>query len=442
MVLSTTWLVLYRPQLDAKRVDVKRVDAKAQTGQSNIESPKGEADGLVNGLEESTKTVGLKYRGKVRSTSISNGGPATGHSGDRVEYYWQSYPDNFADRFYWVSDLLINFRLPGWNLAISPLPALPPFVKAPLGEPVDAKSISGVSSTGLQRHDTRAELIRATIPKFVFGYFVMDLLKVVMMKDPYFTFGPTSYAPPWYLQGYSPWALYLIRQALNSVAILVSLEMAFLLPVVFIGVIGGPGVFGLRAEPWYWLDRWGSWSNITDKGLGGLWGGWWHQTFRFEFSAPVNFCIRKGYVQAKSPASKLLALFSAFAISGFMHYCGSISQFPRTHLWHAPIFFMSQAVGIATQMALCAMLQPLIKSMPQTVRRSGNFAFVFAWLLCTAWWLTDDFARGGIWLYEAIPISPLRGLGFGVEGDGWWCWEHFGVGWYTGKHWWESGIAL
>ena len=41
-------------------------------------------------------------------------------------------------------------------------------------------------------------------------------------------------------------------------------------------------------------------------------------------------------------------------------------------------------------------------------------------------------------------LGVVPGLlpGFGVEGDGWWCWEHIGVGWYTGKHWWESGIAL
>jgi hypothetical protein len=54
----------------------------------------------------------------------------------------------------------------------------------------------------------------------------------------------------------------------------------------------------------------------------------------------------------------------------------------------------------------------------------------------------DDFARGGVWLFEPIPVSPLRGLGFGQEGDRWWCWGHIGVGWYTGKHWWESGIAF
>jgi hypothetical protein len=33
---------------------------------------------------------------------------------------------------------------------------------------------------------------------------------------------------------------------------------------------------------------------------------------------------------------------------------------------------------------------------------------------------------GVLVIYEPIPISPLRGLGFGVEGDGWWCWKHVG----------------
>jgi hypothetical protein len=103
---------------------------------------------------------------------------------------------------------------------------------------------------------------------------------------------------------------------------------------------------------------------------------------------------------------------------------------------------MLQAVGIVLQMIACTALGPAIKKMPRVVRKLGNFAFVFAWMFYTGWWLTDDFARGGVWLYEALPISPLRGLGFGVAGDGWWCWEPLGVGWYTGKHWWESGIGL
>jgi len=29
-----------------------------------------------------------------------------------------------------------------------------------------------------------------------------------------------------------------------------------------------------------------------------------------------------------------------------------------------------------------------------------------------------QFARGGLWLYKPVPVSPLRALGLGVRGDG------------------------
>ncbi|CAL3961864.1 unnamed protein product [Diplocarpon coronariae] len=450
-VLAVTWLVFYKPQFEARRVE--RMDKRLSTSGVAMERQADSAGhretngytdqsahGSATGHQERDGSVNLRYREKP--DSCKDGASLPSSSGQELEYYWQSYPENFLDRYYWVSDLLINFRLPGWNLVIAPMPALPPFIKTQLGEPVDAKSRSGVSSVGLQRYDTREELFRSRMPMFVVGYFLLDALKVIMMKDPYYIFGPTTYDVPSHLQGYSPLTVGFIREFLSAIAILLSLEMTFLLAPVFICLILGPNRYGLRAEAWYWPGIWGSWSNITEKGLAGLWGGWWHQSFRFVFTAPSNFLIREGFVRAGSPMAKFLALFFAFGISGFLHFAGSASQFPSTHAWHAPIFFTLQALGIALQLTACSILYPTIEKLPRLVRRAGNFMFVFVWLSATGWWLADDFARGGIWLYEPIPISPLRGLGFGVEGDGWWCWEHIGVGWYSGKHWWESGLAL
>ena len=56
--------------------------------------------------------------------------------------------------------------------------------------------------------------------------------------------------------------------------------------------------------------------------------------------------------------------------------------------------------------------------------------------------LIDDFARGGVWLFQPVAVSPLRALGYGEPGDSWWCWENVRISWYIGKHWWERGIAL
>lgn len=204
----------------------------------------------------------------------------------------------------------------------------------------------------------------------------------------------------------------------------------------------GPKVIGQRGESWYYPTTWGSSSNILDKGLNGLWGSWWHQTFRVSFTAPANFLIDNEYISKRSISSKSIQLFFAFGISGMLHYAGSITQLAKTHHLHSPIFFMLQALGILIQTTLCGILNPYIKTLPKVIRQMGNCLFVVFWLFSTGWWLADDFARGGVWLWEPIPISPLRGLGFGLEGDGWLCWDTFGYGWYHGKHWRESGLAM
>jgi Membrane bound O-acyl transferase family len=455
VVWAFTWLVWMNPQRDAKRVQRRKVAPK--TGQNGVANGNAashigntSAVSVQNGdaiTRKRTQANGhaKEYGNGHTSASVAANATAsmTASEGEKgVEYYWQSYPSTLSERFPWVIDLLVNFRGPGWNWAIPPLPALPPHIKAQLGENIDAASLTGVSSIGLRRFNTRHKLFISRIPRFILGYLALDILKVVMKADPYYTFGPNTYALPPHLQALSPVSLRFMRQLISSLSIIISLEMVFYLPPLFISLLFGPRVFGLRAESWYYPSTWGSFSNILTKGLNGLWGSWWHQTFRFVFSAPTNYFIREGYFPPKSIAAKISALVFAFGISGFLHSGGSISQFPKTHPIHAPIFFMLQALGILIQSTLCSIFHRQIRMLPKWLRKTGNLLFTMGWLFETGYWLTDDFARGGIWLYEPIPVSILRGLGFGDKGDSWWCWQHIGVGLYKGRRWWESGIAL
>jgi hypothetical protein len=473
IVWSITWLALYRPQWDAKRVQRKRVRDEMKDGTSTAEgddtgiqgsghTKEGEMNGYANGSWQNGSVAAksekdLRHRAHANGTAKANNideqlqaygrtnmylDEAEERDGVKYEYYWQSYPSKLSERIPWVMDLLMNFRLPGWNLAIPPMPDLPPFVKVKLGEPIDENSKTGVSSVGLRRLDTRRDLLRYRLPQFVASYFVLDLLKTTLMKDPYYIFGPNTYALPPHLAHLTPFQLKLFRQCLNSVTVVVALEMVFMLMPLGMSLLLGPSVFGLRGESWYFPSTWGSFSNVLDKGLNGLWGGWWHQTFRFVFAAPTNYLIEHGYFKARSMGAKLSALFFAFGISGVLHAGGSVTQIARSNPWQAPVFFMLQALGILLQTTACAYLRPQIKQLPKVVRQAGNLLFTWTWLWYTGWLLVDDFARGGIWLWEPLPISPMRALGFGSGDDSFWCWGNMGVGWYTGKHWWESGIAI
>ena len=423
-----------------KDAEIRKRNANGHT--KNETNGNMELNGTANGHTMKDFNGILESNGTAKSRAGEEDA-----KGQDVEYYWQSYPENLGERISWVADLLMNFRFPGWNLAIPVLPDLPPFVKRKLEDSADNKSRSNISSTttsstGLRSFNTRQALFWGRVPRFIAGAFLLDIFKTIMMHDPYFVFGPNSYDLPSHLSKLSPIQLRFYRLSLSAITIVTALEMAFLIMPVICGLLLGPRVFGQRVEPWYFPTYWGSFSNIANKGLNGLWGSWWHQTFRFAFAAPSNYLINSGYVKARTMQAKLLALFFAFFISALMHTSCSITQIAKTKPLDPPLFFILQAVGILIQTSIHSVFKPTIDKLPKLVRQAGNVLFTFGWLFWTAPWLVDDFARGGVWMWEPVPVSPTRALGFGVEGDTWWCWEHIGVGWYSGKHWWESGLAL
>lgn len=443
---SLTWLVFMRPQFDARRVERRKIRKDKTALQEN----EGKA-ACVKSTEWS-----LRQRAILdKKMNGSSGGPIAPNGNDvkpqaiangimgETEYYWQSYPENVWERIDWISDLVINFRGPGWNWAIPTLPRPPSFVASRLPEPLDEASAKDTSSTGIRRFTTRREVFRAQVPRFIVGYFLLDVVKTAMMHDPYFWLGPNEYIMPPYVAAMSPLFRCIYRELLSMAGVLISLDMVFLLaPLVGCLLLGPFSFMGLRGEAWYYPTTWGSFSVIANKGLAGLWGGAWHQIFRLVFSAPTNYLVANGYLSPKSSNTKLVASVFAFGISGILHAGGSISQIPSTKPSNPPTFFMLQAVGIFLQTGFCTLFHQTIKHIPKTIRQIMNVVYALSWGLLTGWWLADDFARGGIWLYEPIPISILRGLGFAGRDHGWWCWEHVGVGWYTGGHWWESGVAI
>ncbi|TEY77478.1 hypothetical protein BOTCAL_0054g00060 [Botryotinia calthae] len=428
IVTCLTWLLFMRPQFDAKRIERRKIQ------QDKI---------ITADSKRKTTAYGEGKNSDVRQRIRVNGEEVKLSSGSKAPNGKDSYPDKIWERLDWISDLIINFRGPGWNWAIPNIPKSPPFVYNKLGEPADEASRHDISRTGIKRFNTRSEVFRVQVPRFIIGYCLLDVVKTIMMNDAYFWLGPNNYAMPTHVAVMSPIIRSLYRELLSMAGVLISLDMVFLLaPLIGCLLLGPSSFMGLRGEAWYYPTTWGSFSVIANKGLAGLWGGAWHQIFRLIFSSPTNYLITNGYLDAKSSTTKLIASFFVFGISGLLHAGGSISQIPDTRPWSPPKFFMLQAVGIILQTGSCVVLSQYIKNTPRPVRQATNVVYALSWGLLTGWLIADDFARGGIWLYEPIPISLLRGLGFAGKDHGWWCWEHVGLGWYTGEHWWESGIAI
>lgn len=333
----------------------------------------------------------------------------------------------------------------GWNWSVPSLPRPPIPLQIAHGAKVDVDAIPIASKSGFKRCATEGEFVRDRLTKVVVLYFVLDFLSVYMVKDPYFVLGPdhTGYVLPPHLRDVPPWLLLAYREVFSLTGVYAAIEAVF-------------GVSDLaqywlarrcwpsRALLWQYASTFGSFAQVLDRGLAGWWGGWWHQTFRMQFSAPAAYLLREGYLQGGTRLASLVAVLFSFAQSGILHASGSLTAVPRTRPWRAPAFFLLQMTGILLQQWTARLLAArLPRPPPRVVGRAVNLVFTLAWLYATGHLFMDDCSSTGLWLVEPVPVSLFRFLGFGHDGDHWWRWDgdHLPK-LYRGDTWWQSGIAL
>jgi hypothetical protein len=379
-----------------------------------------------------------------------------GHAGPRDrhgEFAWQPYPlTPFIERLDWVLDIFCNFRGAGWNWRTSALPPPPKHIQEQLSRNSRGalpKTSNRVHSGQVALHPTLTELLRVNAKTFLSGYIILDALKTLMMHDPYF-WGLMNRPPPPYLPftllPASPVFLHIYRQLISMLAVKHALQTLFSLAPLFFAGILRPRLLGARAEPWMYPSTWGSYAVVLDKGLAGWWSAWWHQTFRFAFQEPSKRVCEKLGWDRKSAKAKGVQLVIAFGASGVVHACGSFTCAGDTRPIRGPMaFFMLQAVGIFAEALGVQVLKKMgfANRIPRSARRVLTFAYVHVWFYFTAHLLCDDFARGGIWLFEPVPVSLFRGLGLGADKrDGWFHWGLESLRWHRGETWMASGVAF
>ncbi|KAI0164901.1 membrane bound O-acyl transferase family-domain-containing protein [Xylariaceae sp. FL1272] len=361
------------------------------------------------------------------------------------EYFWQEYPQNgsFGTRFGWAFDLVTSFRLTGWNSAPSCLPDYrPPPTIGPIQLPLEYGSHR--STQGFQRTLSIRTLVISRLGcNIVPAYFVIDLCAAIMTMDPYFILGPGhGQRLPQHLASLHPVLLSLFRTILAFTGVIAALEMVWNIGAISIALYCPP-ILGFRAHPWHLPTMSGSLEQILDKGLSGFWGGWWHQTFRAGFSAPTKWLLKNGYISHDSSLGPLVGAIIAFTQSGLLHAAASYSTVPETWPLGPFAFFMLAGTGTVLQAALAHHYKNMIGQFPRWVRRLGNLVFVGLWLWATAWPLTDDFGRCGIWLWEPVPLSLARAAGIGHDQRLWRYGDaDFLPFWHHRGRWWEKGIAI
>lgn len=397
---------------------------------------------------ESTKVATLNTSGHVQSKP-------NGKDGKREIFQWQPYPRKLSHRLGWCAGLLFSLRGPEWNWRAPHLGPLPQSVHSQLHAGFGSNKFKFQAKDD-STYPSANHRLRHAFRTFLISYLLLDCLKSVMMRDPYFRGSAITDSPPFPLSYFQPFPI-LIRfyhVFISAMGVYVALNfVTSLSPIVFLGLsLAFPNAFRkLAAAPldasWLYADSFGPFLEpLLDHGLAGCWGRWWHQLFRH------GFTMTAGWILSLLPAKlaqnvqlrRIVHIIVSFSLSGFIHACGSYTQFTATRPFSGPfLFFFMQSVGVIGEYIFKAVVFPKLPlpTPPKNLRRAGNAIFVLSWLLFSGARIADDFARGGLWLIEPIPLSPLRGLGL-AKGSGWWCWEGVWFRYWSDGTYWGSGIRV
>ncbi|KAL2373039.1 hypothetical protein RJ035_002784 [Blastomyces gilchristii] len=295
---------------------------------------------------------------------------------------------------------------------------------------------------------------KSALFQMTWSYLGLDALKVIMMLDPYF-WGVVSSPPPFPLDSFGTFGnitTQAYRLLLSVMGVICAVEctawaISLLSLSISLWVPFARTWTSIPIEaPWLYPKIFGPcFSSLLDHGLIGFWSKWWHQVFRFNFLQPSNWIYAHLPQRLQKPfVRQSLQLYIAFGLSGLLHAAGSYTQLAPTKPFpNLFLFFFLQAPAIMFQDFVAKNIVTLLPfNPPRWLRRSTNFIFVVTWAFLIGPLGADDFAKGGIWLVEPVPLSPIRGLGFGAEGQGWWCWKGQAFKQWRGEKWWDVGIRI
>ena len=469
-VLWTAVLLLCNdPKTKFRRIERRDVRVGMTQGRIQGKRRAGEQEGYANGVMtvSSAKEVMSASRRSLKNRRVwgvsgtssepaSDDGDAKGSTPPH-QLVWQGFPKSLGHRLDWTIDLCTSFRGPGWNWRISTLPPvdLPPsFVPSDLS----ASRLAQIQLATTPPSTLRALNRKAALDMIIY-YLLVDIMKSTMMSDPYF-WGAAAlssalpYDPP-YINA-SPIAITTLRLLISMSSVILALSLIFSLSPLFFSLLLPNLAPNLTkspmTEPLLNPPYWGPFvSSVLDHGLPGFWGRWWHQMFRFGYQEPGRVLIEQTLRwDPRTQKATVVQVVVAFVISGSLHACASYSAFADSRPLAGPFaFFAMQGVGVLGQSLFAKWFANTVFDVktraPRWARRVLNITSVAVWFYWTGPLLADDFARCGVWLFEPLPVSLVRGLGFGPIGEGWWCWGGRWAGWWSGDQGdpiWRKGLAI
>jgi len=273
-----------------------------------------------------------------------------------------------------------------------------------------------------------------------------DLVKCLMIADPFFIHYPGRQAPA-HIAPYitSTYGLYTYRMLLCASGVFLAIDLISSFTKLLQVNILGPSMLGLNASLTLFPPVWGSPFALANKGIRGFWGETWHQMFRKQFvsigDTAADFFLtneksfngfgkpRKAQDGQLNPSGARfrVRVLTVFLLAGILHAAASYTLLGPTRPWASFLFFAVQPLGMAIQSVGSQLFVVSFSSRAASrwkvlLGQCTNLMFTIIWLWATSGLLLNDLTSGGTWIFEPIPVSFIRGMGFSKEDQRFWCW--------------------
>lgn len=168
------------------------------------------------------------------------------------------------------------------------------------------------------------------------------------------------------------------------------------------------------SEPWLYVERFGPYQAVLEQGVAGIWGTFWHQTFRFDFMSCSKTLLSLGFLGGTQSRWVRLSVQSlvAGALGGLIHAAASYTQWTDTNAMSGVcMFFLVQSAGSIVLSILTFTVLPRLgvgRSTPWI--KVANVGIAYVWIFFTFPLLYDEYAKGGMFLDFASADKFLQDI--------------------------------
>ncbi|KAH7386385.1 hypothetical protein BKA64DRAFT_142444 [Cadophora sp. MPI-SDFR-AT-0126] len=282
----------------------------------------------------------------ISSASISTDksdiqNPSPRANGSHRLAWKEPYPVSWYKRFIWVTKLVISFRYISWATSSNQT-----ILYSSQPPPPSAKS--------------RTTFVIQKILLIAFCMGVMDVTNLYQYFDPYMQIETSiDEAFPRRLGGFfTRYHLDFLSPRFVRIAVLGLQQYSIFaligaITAAFFVTLGGAGLvddFWGRVENW--PNVMGSPIAITERGLRGFWGGFWHQLFRNLLTGPGKALSRALDIPDRSITRYVIVVIVAFCLSSALHSASLPTDIPNVSALRYASFFWMQGACVLHEIVL------------------------------------------------------------------------------------------